>query len=243
MLATTFTDSVHTPLAAMLPPLKLMLPAPAVAVRLPPQLVLVDGVGATTSPDGRLSVSATWVSATLLGLTMVTVRREVCWRSTVDGENAFDTSGAWRTVSVAWAAVLLGLASAVCTAPAGIVFWKLPLSLVMTFSASVQLPLAGIVPPASDTSMPPGVADTVPPQVLASTGAAATVSSLGMTSVMVTAVSACGLSLLSVMVRRETCPADTVAGAKALAARAGANEEFTAVTWRPGVGPDGPSAS
>src|SRR5947209_16912599 len=52
----TFTDTVHEALAATVPPLRLTEPEPAVAVAVPPQ-VLVRPLGvATFNPAGKLSV-------------------------------------------------------------------------------------------------------------------------------------------------------------------------------------------
>ena len=69
----TFTAKVQEPLAAMVPPERLMLPDPATAVAVPPH-VLVSPLGvATTRPEGRLSVNATPVSATVFGFVMVKV--------------------------------------------------------------------------------------------------------------------------------------------------------------------------
>ena len=59
--------------AVSVPPDRLMLPLPAVAVIVPlPQEPVIFGVVATTTPAGRLSVKATPLNATLVfGLVMV----------------------------------------------------------------------------------------------------------------------------------------------------------------------------
>jgi hypothetical protein len=72
----TLTAIVHELLIATVPPVRLTLPLSAVAVVVPPQVLLrLFGV-ATTSPAGNVSVNATPVSATVLaaGLVMLTVR-------------------------------------------------------------------------------------------------------------------------------------------------------------------------
>lgn len=59
LVAETLTTRVQLPLVASEPPLRLMLPAPCVAVNVPPQPLLLDAGGvATTSPDGNVSVTA-----------------------------------------------------------------------------------------------------------------------------------------------------------------------------------------
>src|SRR5437764_4187395 len=72
----TFTVTVHELLTAMLPPVNDTLPDPAVAVGVPPQ-VLVRPMGVATSRlAGKVSVNPTPVSASVLadGLVMVIVR-------------------------------------------------------------------------------------------------------------------------------------------------------------------------
>src|SRR6478609_6226059 len=74
----TFTETVQLALAAKVPAERLMLPDPATAVAVPPQ-VLFSALGvATTNPAGRLSVKAIPVSARLvLGFWMVNVSEVV----------------------------------------------------------------------------------------------------------------------------------------------------------------------
>src|SRR5205807_182301 len=52
----TFTETAHDALEASVPLDKLTVPEPAVAVAVPPQLLVRFGVEATTRPAGRLSV-------------------------------------------------------------------------------------------------------------------------------------------------------------------------------------------
>src|SRR5260370_41833502 len=59
----TFTAMVHeVPGVAMLPPVRLMLELRAVAVTIPPQVLLTPGVPATCSPFVNVSVCATPLS-------------------------------------------------------------------------------------------------------------------------------------------------------------------------------------
>ena len=57
--AVTFTVTVQVPLLTIEPPVKLMIPEPAVAVAVPPQVELNPLGEATTRPDGSESVKAT----------------------------------------------------------------------------------------------------------------------------------------------------------------------------------------
>src|SRR6185369_9154641 len=68
----TLTETVQLALAANVPPVRLMLPDPATAVAVPPQ-VLFNPLGvATTRPAGKLSVKAMPLSATpVFGLLIV----------------------------------------------------------------------------------------------------------------------------------------------------------------------------
>ena len=62
--AFTSTETVQEPLVARAAPDKVTDDEPPVAVTVPPQVLDTFGVGATVSPDGRLSVNATPLSAT-----------------------------------------------------------------------------------------------------------------------------------------------------------------------------------
>ena len=62
----TFREIEQVALGPKLPPVKLAVLEPAVAVNVPPQLVLMLGGVATTSPAGRLSVKATPVNPMVL---------------------------------------------------------------------------------------------------------------------------------------------------------------------------------
>jgi len=72
----TLTENVQEPLAAIVPPLRLMTLVPGVAVIVPaPQVPVMPFGVETTKPAGRLSVKATPVNPTVvLGFVMVKLR-------------------------------------------------------------------------------------------------------------------------------------------------------------------------
>jgi len=98
----TFTETVQLALAANVPAERLMLPEPATAVAVPPQ-VLFKALGvATTNPAGRLSVKAIPVSARLvLGFWMVNVSDVVPFSGMLAAPNAFVIVGGVATVRLA----------------------------------------------------------------------------------------------------------------------------------------------
>jgi len=98
----TFTETVQLALAANVPPERLMLPDPAVAVAVPPQ-VLFKALGvATTRPAGRLSVKAIPVRARLvLGFWMVNVNEVVPFRGISAAPNTLAIEGGVATVKLA----------------------------------------------------------------------------------------------------------------------------------------------
>jgi hypothetical protein len=74
LMPVTLTETVQEEPAAMLPPAKLTMPAPAVAVTVPPQVVVAFGGEATCSPEGSPSVKEIPVRATpLFGFVMLNV--------------------------------------------------------------------------------------------------------------------------------------------------------------------------
>src|SRR5512146_865471 len=99
----TLTLTVQLLLVATVPPVSEMLPDPAVAVAVPPQ-VLVSPFGvATISPAGRLSVTAAPVSAAALaaGLVMVRVKVEVPLTAMAAGLKALAMEGGPSTLRLA----------------------------------------------------------------------------------------------------------------------------------------------
>jgi hypothetical protein len=98
----TLTETVQLALAARVPPDRLTDPAPAVAVAVPPQVLLRPGVEATTKPAGRVSVKASPVSAKpLLGLLRLKVNEVVPFSGMFDAPKAFVMAGGLLTVRFA----------------------------------------------------------------------------------------------------------------------------------------------
>src|SRR5215472_14629027 len=94
--------TVQLALAASVPPDRLALPAPAVAVTVPPQVLLTPGVGPTTMPAGKLSVNASPVRLTLMfGFVMVNVSDVVPFTGIVAAPNALVTVAGEATIKVA----------------------------------------------------------------------------------------------------------------------------------------------
>lgn len=90
----TFTETAQDAPAASVPPARLAEGAPATGLKVPLQVLLPLGVGATTKPAGRLSVKASWVKATLLlGLAMLKVRVLMPFRGICVGLNPFVIDG------------------------------------------------------------------------------------------------------------------------------------------------------
>jgi len=79
LVALTLTTRVQLELTASEPPVRLMLPAPAVAVNVPPQPLSPAPFGvATTRPDGNVSLTASPVCVCVAdGLVIVRVRVDV----------------------------------------------------------------------------------------------------------------------------------------------------------------------
>jgi len=98
----TFTETVQLALAAKVPAERLMLPDPATAVTVPPQ-VLLSALGvATTKPAGKLSVKAIPVSARLvLGFWIVNVSEVVPFSGMVAAPKALVIEGGVATVKLA----------------------------------------------------------------------------------------------------------------------------------------------
>jgi len=98
----TLTETVQLALAARVPAERLMLPEPAVAVAVPPQ-VLFRALGvATTRPAGRLSVKAIPVRARLVfGFWMVNVSEVVPFNGMLAAPKALAMDGGEATVKLA----------------------------------------------------------------------------------------------------------------------------------------------
>ena len=174
--ARTSTLNTQLPLVAMVAPLKLITLVFAFATRLlvPPHTELVPtpvpevATCIWAGRDGRLSTRAPTVIATVLGLVMLKVKREVPLGTTGFGLNTLLTKGR-PTDSVLVAAVAELPALVVVTAPEARVLLKAPLvAVALTLTLTVHEPLAGMVPLESATEVPPLAAVTIPPaQVVA----------------------------------------------------------------------------
>src|SRR5205807_2391698 len=98
----TFTDTAHDALEATVPPDRLTVLDPAVAVVVPPHVLFRFGVEATISPAGRLSVNDNPVSETLLfGLVMLMVNNVVPFNGILVGANVLVTVAGEATINVA----------------------------------------------------------------------------------------------------------------------------------------------
>jgi hypothetical protein len=102
-VALTFTETAHDPLKGIVPPDRLMLVAPAAAVKVPPQVFVTAGTAATISPFGNESATPTPLKATVFaeGFVNVIVKVVISFTFTIAGEKAFDTFGGATTVKVA----------------------------------------------------------------------------------------------------------------------------------------------
>jgi len=101
-IPTTFAATVHDPLGAIVPPDKLIVPPPATAVAVPPQVLLKPLGEATVSPGGSGSEKETPSAATVVfGFVMVKVKVEVPLSGIVVGLNALLIDGGATTVRLA----------------------------------------------------------------------------------------------------------------------------------------------
>jgi len=99
----TDTDTVHEEALATIPPTRLTLEAPPTAVAVPPQVLLRDGVAATTKPAGRLSVKATPVRENVLFAELLIVNDRLVepFSGTLSAPNVFKIEGGVATVRFA----------------------------------------------------------------------------------------------------------------------------------------------
>lgn len=165
------------------PPLRLIEPAPGVAVTTPPlQVVLALGVGATVTGKGvvgSVSVRVILVNADApVARLMVIVKVETCVpAATIVGEKLLEAVIPCATLIVAVAAPVL-LPCEVTNAPGAIVLVRVPvgaLPAILTGTVMIQVPLAGMAPSFLLIMVPSGEMLTVPSQVVAGAGEAATV--------------------------------------------------------------------
>src|SRR6476646_5881398 len=160
-----------------------MLPDPATAVAVPPQVLLKAGVGATTRPAGRLSVNAIPVSEVVVfGLEMLKVSDVVPFSGITAAPKALVMVGGVATLKFAEAVFPVPPLVEV-TLPVVLVNW--PAAAPVTVTENWHWLLAAIVAPLR--AMPVGaVVVRVPPQTVAE--AFATVRPVGSVSVNATPV-------------------------------------------------------
>src|SRR6266849_1444009 len=154
----TFTLKVHDALVAKVAPDRVTLPEPAVAVIVPPPQLPARPFGAaTTRPAGSVSVNATPVRGMVLagGLAMVKLKLVEPFSGIVTAPNALTIVGGVATARFA-VAVLPVPPLVELTLP--VVLTKLPEAVPVTFTVTVQLLLAAMVPPVSETLPEPATA-------------------------------------------------------------------------------------
>lgn len=81
------------------------------------------------------------------------------------GEKDLLTLAPGRLVSEAWTGSPLVTRWSVVTAPAGIVFVRLPFTVMVALRVRVHVPSGGRLPPLKENELVPGVPVSVPPQV------------------------------------------------------------------------------
>jgi len=165
---------VQLALAANVPAERLMLPDPATAVGVPPQ-VLFSALGvATTSPAGRLSVNDNPVRLTLVfGLEMLMVSDVVPFSGMVVAPKLLVTVAGEATIRVA--VLLVAPVPPLVELTAPVVLVTVPDWVPVTFTTIVQVaPGVAIDPPVRLMLVELAAAVTVPPQVLLTPGVEAT---------------------------------------------------------------------
>jgi len=200
VLPVTFTLMVQGLLSTILPPLRLMLLLPAVAVSVTPHVLLAPFGVATTSPETRVSEKATPLKAVpVLGLVMVNVTLVEPLSAILLAPNALLMVGGATTVRVA---VLLALPAPVSTElMAPVVLDLVPADVPVTFTPMEHEPPDASVPPVKLMVPEPAVYDGVPLHVLLAPFGEDTTKPAGRLSVKVTPVSAkleFGLLMLNV---------------------------------------------
>jgi len=142
----TFTVRMQLLPVAMVPPVSEILPEPATAVAVPPQVLVRPFGVATTSPAGKVSVNATPFSATVLpaGLVMVKVRDVVPFSGIAAAPKALAIDGGATTLMLAEAVPPVP-PSVEVTLP--VVLFCVPAAIPVTFTENVHDVLAARVAP------------------------------------------------------------------------------------------------
>src|SRR5262249_4586742 len=183
----TSTLTVQVPLAAMEPPLNVREVFPAAGVNVPPQEVLALGVAATCTPEGSESVNPTPVSDSALaeGLVMVKLSVVVPLTGIVVGLNDLVIEGGATTVMLAEAVLPVPPLPEV-TLPLRL--FLTPAVTPVTLTATMQVPLAAMVPLLKLRVVSPAFGANVPPQEALAPGVLATCNPAGSESVNPTPV-------------------------------------------------------
>jgi hypothetical protein len=159
--AVTFTVTTQEPLLAIAPPVRLMVPDPAVAVAVPPQVEVKPLGLATVRPEGSESVKATPVNPTKpFGLATEKLTALVPPGRIFAGVNALVIMGGDTTRSVAEAVFPVPTILA-ATLPETL--FCTPADVPLTVMLMVQDPAAGIAPPEKKIAV--GESPSAPPQV------------------------------------------------------------------------------
>lgn len=218
-MPTTFTEKVHEPPAAIVPPERLTTEkpetVPVVIVPLPHDPVRPFGF-ATAKPAGSVSPKPTPVSATVaFGLVMVKLSVVAPFRLMLAAPNAFAMLGGPITVMLA---VLLVAPAPLSVDEMGpVVLFCTPAAMPCTFTLIVQEAFAASAPPVRLIEPEPAAAVTVPLQVVANPLGVATWSPAGNVSLKATPVRASDvLGLLRVKVSDVFAPTRMLAAPNAL---------------------------
>lgn len=198
VVGVTFTLTAHEPLAAIVPPLKLMVVSPAAGANVPPHVLLEPGTAATCRPAGKVSLTATPFKAVpVLELVMVNVKLVVPLTGTLAAPKALLIEGGATTVRPADAVLPVPPLLEV-TLPLVLVYCPDVAPVTVTLNWHWLL----VLMPAPDNVIPVGaVVVSVPPQTVAELFA--TVKPVGSVSLNPTPVSATGFAagLVAVNVR------------------------------------------
>src|SRR6478609_1681184 len=170
----TFTVTAQEALDASVPPDKLNVPEPAVAVAVPPQLFVSPFGVAITRPAGKLSVNDSPVRLTLVfGFVMLMVSDVVPFSGILVAPKFLVTVAGEATINVA--VLLVAPVPPLVELTAPVVLVTVPDCVPVTLTTIVQVaPGVAIDPPVRLIEVELAVAVTVPPQLLVTPGVDAT---------------------------------------------------------------------
>jgi hypothetical protein len=214
--------SQDPPAVAIAPPVKLMLVLPAAGANVPPQVLVAIGVASTSTPAGKLSLTATPVTplGLLAGLVMVMVSVEMPLSAMLVGAKALVMVGGAKTLSVALP-VPPAPDSVVLTLP--VVLSLAPPVVALTLTLIEQEPgLTASDPPDRLMLVLPAAGANVPPQVLVAIGVVSTSRPAGKLSLMLNPLNVNAFGLLKLMVSVEVPPTAMLVGEKLFVTTGGA---------------------